>query len=87
MKTLILDNYDSFTYNLYQYIGELGGEPVVCRNDRISVAEVRRTGSRISSSSGAGQPYVARDIGISHELIDYAEQSGFRFWASAWGNR
>jgi anthranilate synthase/aminodeoxychorismate synthase-like glutamine amidotransferase len=36
----VLDNYDSFTYNLVQYLGELGGEPVVYRNDALTVAEV-----------------------------------------------
>ena len=77
MKMLILDNYDSFTYNLYQYLGELGGEPVVCRNDQISIDEVRDRGfSHIVISPGPGSPYVARDIGISHELIAYAEEAG-----------
>src|SRR2546425_12939136 len=36
----VLDNYDSFTYNLVQYLGELGAEPVVYRNDAVSVADV-----------------------------------------------
>ena len=39
--TFILDNYDSFTYNLVQLLGELGGVPKVVRNDEIKVAEVR----------------------------------------------
>ncbi len=38
MKVLVLDNYDSFTYNLAQYIGELGAEPVVFRNDVLAPA-------------------------------------------------
>jgi 3-deoxy-7-phosphoheptulonate synthase len=77
MKTLILDNYDSFTYNLYQYLGELGGRPSVYRNDRISVEEARdQQFSHIVIGPGPGSPYVARDIGVSHELILYAEESG-----------
>jgi anthranilate synthase/aminodeoxychorismate synthase-like glutamine amidotransferase len=77
MKTLILDNYDSFTYNLYQYLGELGGEPRVYRNDQISIEEARdQQFSHIVIGPGPGSPYVARDIGVSHELISYAEQSG-----------
>lgn len=77
MKTLILDNYDSFTYNLHQYLGELGGEPVVCRNDQISIEEVRdQQYSHIVIGPGPGSPYVARDIGISHDLISLAEETG-----------
>ena len=77
MKTLILDNYDSFTYNLYQYLGELGGQPSVYRNDRISVEEARdQQFSHIVIGPGPGSPYVDRDIGVSHELIRYAEQAG-----------
>ncbi|MEN6452481.1 MAG: 3-deoxy-7-phosphoheptulonate synthase [Thermoguttaceae bacterium] len=77
MKTLILDNYDSFTYNLYQYLGELGGRPSVYRNDRISMEDVRdQQFTHIVIGPGPGSPYVARDIGISHELISYAETAG-----------
>ena len=39
MKILVVDNYDSFTFNLVQYLGELGAEPVVVRNDELTVAE------------------------------------------------
>ena len=40
MKILVIDNYDSFTYNLVQYIGELGAEVVTIRNDQCSVKEI-----------------------------------------------
>ena len=43
---LLLDNYDSFTYNLYQYLGELGADVRVVRNDAISLAELARRGIR-----------------------------------------
>ena len=39
---LVIDNYDSFTYNLVQYLGELGAEPTVRRNDAVTVDEIRR---------------------------------------------
>ena len=72
MKTLILDNYDSFTFNLYQYIGELGGNPVVHRNDAVTLEEVKElTPTHVVLSPGPGNPYTKRDIGISEELIDY----------------
>ena len=49
MNVLVIDNYDSFTYNLVQYLGELGAEPDVVRNDVATVDELlrarRRTGS------------------------------------------
>jgi len=67
MKVLLLDNYDSFTYNLYQYLGELGAEVEVHRNDQISVDEVlERRPDRIVISPGPGNPDQA---GISLELI------------------
>ncbi|MFA5272967.1 MAG: 3-deoxy-7-phosphoheptulonate synthase [Candidatus Peribacter sp.] len=73
MKTLILDNYDSFTFNLYQEVGELGGNPIVERNDAVSINDVRRLGiTHIIISPGPGNPYTKRDVGISEELIDYA---------------
>src|SRR5207344_179700 len=67
MKVLLLDNYDSFTYNLYQYLGELGAEVAVFRNDQIGVPEViAQKPDRIVISPGPGNPDQA---GISLELI------------------
>jgi anthranilate synthase/aminodeoxychorismate synthase-like glutamine amidotransferase len=64
---LVLDNYDSFTYNLVQYLGELGGEPVVHRNDAITVPQVEALAPQgIVISPGPGVPASA---GISVELI------------------
>jgi anthranilate synthase component 2 len=67
MKVLLLDNYDSFTYNLAQYLGELGHAPDVRRNDRISIGEVEAMRpDRIVISPGPGRP---EDAGISVEVI------------------
>jgi para-aminobenzoate synthetase component II len=64
---LLLDNYDSFTYNLAQYLGELGCTLEVHRNDKISVEQiVRRTPERIVISPG---PCTPQEAGISIELI------------------
>ena len=64
---LLLDNYDSFTYNLAQYLGELGCTLEVHRNDRISVEEIiKRKPERIVISPG---PCTPQEAGISVELI------------------
>ena len=64
---LLLDNYDSFTYNLAQYLGELGCQVEVHRNDKISVAEIARCKpERIVISPG---PCTPQEAGISIELI------------------
>ncbi len=64
---LVIDNYDSFTWNLVQYLGELGGDPLVRRNDEISVQEVRGLAPEaVVISPGPGVP---ADAGISIELI------------------
>ncbi len=64
---LMIDNYDSFTYNLVQYFGELGEALDVKRNDQITVAGVKRLApSSIVISPGPGRP---ADAGISNELI------------------
>ncbi len=64
---LLLDNYDSFTYNLAQYLGELGCDVEVHRNDRISVEEIaKRKPERIVISPG---PCTPQEAGISVELI------------------
>lgn len=67
MKVLVLDNYDSFTYNLAQYIGELGAEPVVFRNDVLApAAAAELEPDRIVISPGPGVP---EDAGYSIEYI------------------
>jgi len=64
---LVIDNYDSFTYNLVQYLGELGAEVSVYRNDAIDVAEIRRLApSHLVISPGPGNP---DDAGISNQVI------------------
>ena len=67
MSILLLDNYDSFTYNLFQYLAELGAEVTVVRNDKITLDEVAAMApERIVISPGPGRPEGA---GISVELI------------------
>ena len=64
---LIIDNYDSFTYNLVQYFGELGADLVVKRNDQVTLDEVAEMHpDRICISPGPGTPL---DAGISNDLI------------------
>jgi len=66
-KILIVDNYDSFTYNLVQYFGVLGCEVIVKRNDEITVAEAEALApDRICISPGPGRP---ENAGISNEMI------------------
>ncbi|HEY1600431.1 MAG TPA: aminodeoxychorismate/anthranilate synthase component II [Pirellulales bacterium] len=70
MKTVILDNYDSFTFNLFQYVGELDERPIVFRNDKVSLAELaRQSPDRIIISPGPGRPDDARYFGICREVI------------------
>jgi anthranilate synthase/aminodeoxychorismate synthase-like glutamine amidotransferase len=67
MRVLVLDNYDSFTYNLVQYLGELGGEVEVVRNDRATVDELLIRGyDRLIVSPG---PCTPNEAGISLEAV------------------
>ena len=64
---LMIDNYDSFTYNLVQYLGQLGADVVVHRNDQITVDEIRQLRPRhIMISPGPGNP---DDAGVSMDVI------------------
>lgn len=70
MKILILDNYDSFVYNLVQYVGEQGVKPFVYRNDSISLDEIKKLDlNGIIISPGPGNPENDRDIGICLDVI------------------
>lgn len=64
---LVIDNYDSFTYNLVQYLGELGAKMEVRRNDAVTISGIRKMRpGKILVSPGPGEP---RDAGISEEAI------------------
>jgi anthranilate synthase component 2 len=72
----VLDNYDSFTYNLVQYMGELGAEMIVRRNDELTPEEVEALNpERILISPG---PCTPQDAGISMDLIRHFASSGKR---------
>ena len=63
----VLDNYDSFTYNLVQYLGELGARPVVRRNDKVTLDEIAAMApTHIVISPGPGRP---EDAGITPDVI------------------
>jgi anthranilate synthase/aminodeoxychorismate synthase-like glutamine amidotransferase len=69
MMIFVLDNYDSFTYNLVQYIGEMGHEVVVRRNDQITVGEIEQLRpERIVISPG---PCTPQEAGISVDVIKH----------------
>jgi anthranilate synthase component 2/para-aminobenzoate synthetase component 2 len=66
---LVIDNYDSFAYNLVQYLGELGGEPVVYRNDAITIEQIAAISpSHIVISPG---PCTPLEAGVSNDVIRY----------------
>ena len=69
-RVLVVDNYDSFTYNLVQELAELGAEPTVVRNDAWTLDQVREFGPEgIVISPGPGTPEKPSDVGISNDLI------------------
>lgn len=70
MKVLIIDNYDSFVYNLAQYTGKLGAEPIVHRTNEITLSNVRKLKpDKIIISPGPGTPNDPKYFGISGEVL------------------
>ena len=70
MKVLILDNYDSFVYNLAQYVGEIADEVVVKRNDEMKIPAVRKLSpDKIIISPGPGTPADPRYFGVCTEVL------------------
>ena len=66
---LLIDNYDSFTYNLYQYLCELGAEVDVARNDKITIEDIDQMApEKIVISPGPGTP---RDAGVSIATVKH----------------
>ena len=73
-RVLVIDNYDSFVYNLVQYLGELGAEPVVHRHDAITIAAMQALEpDAVLISPGPGRP---RDAGLSNEAIKVFGEHG-----------
>jgi len=72
LRVLIIDNYDSFVYNLAQYIGELGAETIVRRNDEITLKEIRELKpDRIVLSPGPGTPEDSRSFGVCKGILQH----------------
>jgi anthranilate synthase/aminodeoxychorismate synthase-like glutamine amidotransferase len=73
-RVLVIDNYDSFVYNLVQYLGELGAQPIVHRHDAVSLEEMRACEpDAVLISPGPGRP---ADAGLSNEAIGVFGESG-----------
>jgi anthranilate synthase/aminodeoxychorismate synthase-like glutamine amidotransferase len=74
MRVLVIDNYDSFTYNVVQYLGELGAEPDVVRNDVATVDElIERRPDRVLVSPG---PCTPAEAGVSVEVLRRFPEEG-----------
>ena len=85
MRALVIDNYDSFTYNLVQYLGELGAQVEVVRNDKATVAELlERRPDRLVISPG---PCTPAEAGISIDASASFPKPGCRRSASASATR
>ena len=70
---LVIDNYDSFTYNLVQYLGEMGWEPEVYRNDMITLEQIEAMApSHIIISPG---PCTPMEAGISNDVVNVVLQT------------
>ena len=82
LKVLVIDNYDSFVYNLVQYIGELGAQTVVYRNNEITLEEVAKLKpDRIVISPGPGTPEDEKYFGVCTAILATSAQTSPR-WVS-----
>lgn len=68
---LLIDNYDSFTFNLYQFLSELGADVIVRRNDQITLDEVDALGSKLEGVVVSPGPCTPREAGISIGIIEH----------------
>jgi anthranilate synthase/aminodeoxychorismate synthase-like glutamine amidotransferase len=73
---LLIDNYDSFTYNLASYLEELGGEARIVRNDAVTIADVEKLApEKILLSPGPGHPANERDFGVCREILEKMQET------------
>src|SRR5918996_789060 len=75
MRTLLIDNYDSFTFNLFHLLGEVNGdEPIVVRNDELRWDELEALAvDNVVISPGPGRPERERDVGVSLDVLRRAQ--------------
>ena len=77
VRVLVIDNYDSFVYNLVQYLGELGAEPVVHRNDAVALGQLQALEpDAVLVSPGPGSPDDPGDVGVSIDAIRAFGEAG-----------
>ncbi|MFI5372549.1 MAG: anthranilate synthase component II [Candidatus Eisenbacteria bacterium] len=77
MNVLVIDNYDSFVYNLVQYLGELGASPTVYRNDAVSLDQLLELEpDAVLVSPGPGSPDNPDDVGVSSSAIQAFGEAG-----------
>ena len=82
---LLIDNYDSFSYNLYQYLGTLNSDIKVIRNDELTIEEIKALNpTHIIISPGPGKP---KDAGIIEDVIRYVDKPILGRWPSDWTDR
>jgi para-aminobenzoate synthetase component 2 len=82
-RVLVVDNYDSFVYNLVQYLGQLGADVVVRRNDEVAPAEAAAYDG-VLLSPGPGTP---EDAGVSVDMVGECEDRGVPLLGCAWATR
>jgi anthranilate synthase component 2 len=76
MKVIVIDNYDSFVYNLVQYIGEIGAKVVVFRNDQVTLQQLEKLKpDRIVLSPGPGNPEEQRYFGVCKSILQSLSQT------------
>jgi anthranilate synthase component 2 len=76
MKVLVMDNYDSFVYNLVQYIGEQGAETIVYRNNQVNLKQlIKLKPDRIVISPGPGTPEDKRYFGVCKDILQSMSQT------------
>jgi anthranilate synthase/aminodeoxychorismate synthase-like glutamine amidotransferase len=84
-RVLVIDNYDSFVYNLVQYLGELGAEPIVHRHDAVTLDEMDAVApDAVLVSPGPGRP---RDAGLSNAAIRHFGERGVPVLGVCLGNQ
>jgi anthranilate synthase/aminodeoxychorismate synthase-like glutamine amidotransferase len=88
VRVLVIDNYDSFVYNLVQYLGELGAEPVVHRNDAIDLDGLRALApDAVLVSPGPGSPDEPSDVGVSIAAIETFGAAGIPVLGVCFGHQ